>query len=44
MSTFTIPLSGLMATSQSLNAIANNLANLNTDGFKDENTRFCESL
>ena len=40
MSTFTIPLSGLLATSQSLNAIANNLANLNTDGFKDENLDF----
>jgi flagellar hook protein FlgE len=40
MSTFTIPLSGLMATSQSLNSIANNLANLNTDGYKDESLDF----
>ena len=40
MSTFSIPLSGLMATSQSLSAIANNLANLNTDGYKDENLDF----
>ena len=40
MSTFTIPLSGLLATSQSLNAIANNLANLNTDGYKDETLDF----
>jgi flagellar basal body rod protein FlgG len=32
MGSFTIPLSGLMATSESLNSIANNLANLNTDG------------
>jgi flagellar hook protein FlgE len=40
MSTFSIPLSGLMATSQSLSAIANNLANLNTDGYKDENLNF----
>jgi flagellar hook protein FlgE len=29
-----------MATSQSLNAIANNLANLNTDGYKDQNLDF----
>ena len=40
MSTFSIPLSGLMATSQSLSAIANNLANLNTDVYKDENLDF----
>jgi flagellar hook protein FlgE len=40
MAGFTIPLSGLMATSQSLNAIANNLANLNTDGYKDQNLDF----
>jgi len=40
MSAFTIPLSGLAATSQSLNAIANNLANLNTDGYKDETLDF----
>lgn len=40
MSTFSIPLSGLMATSQSLSTIANNLANLNTDGYKDENLNF----
>ena len=40
MSTFTIPLSGLMATSQSLSAIANNLANLNTDGYKDQTLNF----
>ena len=40
MSTFTIPLSGLMATSQSLSAIANNLANLNTDGYKDQTLDF----
>ena len=40
MAGFTIPLSGLMATSQSLNAIANNLANLNTDGYKNQNLDF----
>jgi flagellar hook protein FlgE len=40
MGSFTIPLSGLMATSQSLNAISNNLANLNTDGYKDQTLDF----
>jgi len=34
MSSFSIPLSGLEASSDALNVIANNLANLNTDGFK----------
>ena len=40
MSAFSIPLSGLMATSQSLNSIANNLANLNTDGYKNQTLDF----
>jgi flagellar hook protein FlgE len=40
MSAFSIPLSGLAATSDSLNVIANNLANLNTDGYKDETLNF----
>lgn len=40
MSAFSIPLSGLSATSSSLNTIANNLANLNTDGYKDETLNF----
>ena len=40
MSGFSIPLSGLESTSQSLNVIANNLANLNTDGYKDETLNF----
>ncbi|MBB6145006.1 flagellar hook protein FlgE [Silvibacterium bohemicum] len=40
MSAFSIPLSGLSATSSELNVIANNLANLNTDGFKDETLNF----
>jgi len=40
MSAFTIPLSGLAAASDSLNVIANNLANLNTDGYKDETLNF----
>jgi flagellar hook protein FlgE len=40
MSGFSIPLSGLAASSSALNVIANNLANLNTDGFKDESLNF----
>jgi flagellar hook protein FlgE len=40
MSAFSIPLSGLAASSAALNVIANNLANLNTDGYKDENLDF----
>ena len=42
MSAFSIPLSGLEATSSSLNNIANNLANLNTDGYKDQNMSFAD--
>jgi len=40
MSAFAIPLSGLSASSASLNVIANNLANLNTDGYKDQTLTF----
>ena len=40
MSAFSIPLSGLEASSASLNVVANNLANLNTDGYKDETLNF----
>ena len=40
MSTFSIPLSGLQANSESLNVIANNLANLDTDGYKNETLDF----
>ena len=42
MSAFSIPLSGLAASSASLNVIANNLANLNTDGYKDETLNFAD--
>jgi flagellar hook protein FlgE len=42
MSAFSIPLSGLEATSSALNNIANNLANLNTDGYKDQNLSFAD--
>ncbi|HUZ94107.1 MAG TPA: flagellar hook protein FlgE [Edaphobacter sp.] len=40
MSAFSIPLSGLAAESAALNAIANNLANLNTDGYKSQSISF----
>ncbi len=40
MSAFSLPLSGLAASSELLNVIANNLANLNTDGYKDESLSF----
>jgi flagellar hook protein FlgE len=40
MPLFSIPLSGLTASSDALNVIANNLANLNTTGFKDQQASF----
>jgi len=40
MASFAIPLSGLEASSDALNVISNNLANLNTDGFKSQNLTF----
>ncbi|MGA3047990.1 MAG: flagellar hook protein FlgE [Terracidiphilus sp.] len=40
MASFAIPLSGLEANSDSLSVIANNLANLNTDGYKDQTVNF----
>src|ERR1700743_3511694 len=40
MGSFSIPLSGLAASSDSLNVIANNLANIDTDGYKDQTLDF----
>lgn len=40
MASFSIPLSGLAATGEALNIISNNLANLNTDGYKDQTANF----
>lgn len=40
MSAFSIPLSGLAATSSTLNTIADNLANLSTDGYKEQSLTF----
>src|SRR5271168_5416929 len=42
MSAFSLPLSGLATTSALLNVIANNLANLNTDGYKDQSLNFAD--
>ncbi len=40
MPSFSTPLSGLNADSQELSVVANNLANLNTVGYKDDVTNF----
>jgi flagellar hook protein FlgE len=40
MASYAIPLSGLQAESSLLNVISNNLSNLNTDGYKDQNLTF----
>jgi flagellar hook protein FlgE len=40
MASYSIPLSGLQAESSSLNVISNNLANLNTDGYKNQTLNF----
>ncbi|HME31683.1 MAG TPA: flagellar hook protein FlgE, partial [Terriglobales bacterium] len=40
MPLFSIPLSGLSAASEALSVISNNLANLNTDSYKDQNVSF----
>src|ERR1700722_12075023 len=44
MASFAIPLSGLEANSDSLSVIANNLANLNTDGYKNQTLNFGDLL
>ena len=40
MASFSIPLSGLDASSEELSVISNNLANMNTVGFKSSDTNF----
>ena len=42
MSFFSTPLSGLSASSAALQAISNNLANLNTDGYKAQTAEFSD--
>jgi flagellar hook protein FlgE len=40
MASFSVPLSGLQASSSALNVVGNNLANLNTDGYKNQTLSF----
>ncbi|MGA8939639.1 MAG: flagellar hook protein FlgE [Acidobacteriaceae bacterium] len=40
MASFSVPLSGLQASSSDLDVIGNNLANLNTDGYKNQTISF----
>src|SRR5260370_10226656 len=42
MASFSIPLSGLGAAKSQLQSVSNNMANLNTDGFKDQNVTFSD--
>ncbi len=42
MSSFSIPLTGLKASSSELNTIANNLSNMNTTAFKSQNVTFSD--
>jgi flagellar hook protein FlgE len=42
MSSFSIPLSGLKASSEALNTIANNLSNMNTTAFKSQSVSFSD--
>ncbi len=42
MSFFGVPLSGLIASQQQLQSVSNNLANLSTVGFKDQNVSFSD--
>jgi flagellar hook protein FlgE len=42
MGSFSTPLSGLIAAQQALQTVSNNLANMNTDGYKDQNLNFSD--
>ncbi|MGA3193640.1 MAG: flagellar hook-basal body complex protein [Terriglobales bacterium] len=42
MPSFSVPLSGLNASSTALSTVANNLANLNTIGYKDQQVQFSD--
>ena len=44
MGSFAIPLSGLTAAQDDLQSVSNNLANINTDGYKDENLTFSDLI
>src|SRR5579875_737660 len=42
MSSFAIPLSGLNAAQKQLDTVSNNLANMNTVGYKDQTVQFAD--
>jgi len=42
MASFSIPLSGLTAAQDQLQAVSNNLSNMNTDGYKDQTVSFSD--
>src|SRR5271155_4561002 len=42
MGSFATPLSGLTAAQGQLQSVSNNLANINTDGFKDQTVTFAD--
>lgn len=42
MGSFSIPLSGLTAAQDQLQSVSNNLSNINTDGYKDEDVLFSD--
>lgn len=42
MSSFSVPLSGLFAAQDQLQSVSNNLANINTDGYKDQVVSFSD--
>ncbi len=44
MSSFSIPLSGMLANEQALNVISDNIANSNTQGFKSNSVLFEDAM
>src|SRR5512141_241329 len=44
MSSFSIPLSGMLASEQALNVISDNIANSNTQGFKSNSVLFEDAM
>ena len=44
MSSFSIPLSGLLSSEQALNVVSNNIANSNTQGFKSSSVLFEDAM
>jgi flagellar hook-basal body protein len=44
MSSFSIPLSGMLASEQALNVVSDNIANSNTQGFKSSSVLFEDAM